>query len=134
MSTLQLPHDADPRDHGSVLTMILALMVVGSLAVLSLLTFATTLFTNRPPIEVRDQTFWSAKSAMSMAMTLQREHGPDGCYQATDSFTLNGFTANVTCTPTGQYFGTGRGRFAVITTSNDPTTVSLAGRGAGAQG
>ncbi len=118
-----------PRDEGSVLPMILALMVVGSLGVVALLTFATTLFVNRPPIEVRDRTFWTAKSAMSMAMTLQREHGPDGCYEATDSFALNGFTANVTCTPTGNYFGTGRGRFAVITTDTDPSVVQLAGRG-----
>jgi hypothetical protein len=123
-----------PRDEGSVLPMILALMVVGSLAVVALLTFATTLFMNRPPIEVRDQTFWSAKSAMSMAMTLQREHGPDGCYQPTDSFVLNGFTAQVTCTPTGNYFGTGRGRYAVITTDNDPSVVQLAGRGPTAAG
>ncbi len=121
-----------PRDEGSVLPMILALMVVGSLSVVALLTFATTLFTNRPPIEVRDRTFWTAKSAMSMAMTLQREHGPDGCYQATDSVTMNGFTADITCTPTGNYFGTGRGRYAVITTTNNPTGVSLAGRGAAA--
>jgi hypothetical protein len=110
--------------------MILALMVVGSLGVLALLTFATTLFTNRPPIEVRDRTFWTAKSAMSMAMTLQREHGPDGCYKATDTVTMNGFTADITCTPTGNYFGTGRGRYAVITTTNQPDVVSLAGRGA----
>jgi hypothetical protein len=121
-----------PRDEGSVLPMILALMVVGSLGVLALLTFATTLFTNRPPIEVRDRTFWTAKSAMSMAMTLQREFGPDGCYQSTDSFAMNGFTANVTCTPTGNYFGTGRGRFGLISTSNDPNVVPVAGRGAAA--
>ncbi len=68
---------------------------------------------------MRDQTFWTAKSAMSMAMTLQRENGPDGCYPGPYAFTLNGFTANVTCTPTGNYFGTGRGRFALITTGND---------------
>jgi hypothetical protein len=122
-----------PRDEGSVLTMILALMVIGSLAVFSLLSFATTLFTNRPPIEERDKTFWTAKSAMSMAMTLQREYGPAGCYKTTDTFTLNGLTANVTCTPTGLYFGTGRGRFAIITTTNDPSAPSLAGNGPGAE-
>ncbi len=139
MSTSPIPtaHDmasAAPkqRDEGSVLPMILALMVVGSLGVVALLTFATTLFINRPPIEVRDQTFWSAKSAMSMAMTLQREHGPDGCYPGPYAFTLNGFTADVTCTPTGNYFGTGRGRFALITTSNDFEAEQLAGSGTGA--
>jgi len=137
MSTSRTPNDhlagSNLRDEGSVLPMILALMVVGSLSVVALLTFATTLFTNRPPIEVRDQTFWTAKSAMGMAMTLQRENGPDGCYQATDSFTLNGFTANVTCTPTGNYFGTGRGRFAVMTTSNEFSTTQLTGRGSAAE-
>ncbi len=112
--------------------MILALMVVGSLGVVALLTFATTLFINRPPIEVRDQTFWTAKSAMSMAMTLQRENGPDGCYPGPYAFSLNGFTANVTCTPTGNYFGTGRGRFALITTGNDFDTQQLVGSGVGA--
>ena len=120
------------RDEGSVLPMILALMVVGSLGVLALLTFATTLFRNRPPIEVRDQTFWTAKSAMSMAMTLQRENGPDGCYPGPYAFTLNGYTANVTCTPTGNYFGTGRGRFALITTGNDFDTQQVVGSGVGA--
>jgi hypothetical protein len=120
------------RDEGSVLPMILGLMVVGSLGVVALLTFATTLFINRPPIEVRDQTFWTAKSAMSMAMTLQRENGPDGCYPGPYDFTLNGFTANVTCTPTGNYFGTGRGRFALITTGNGFQTEPLVGNGPGA--
>ena len=128
-----LPLDGQkPRDEGSVLPMILALMVVGSLGVVALLTFATTLFINRPPIEVRDQTFWTAKSAMSMAMTLQRENGPDGCYPGPYAFSLNGFTANVTCTPTGNYFGTGRGRFALITTGNDFDTQQLVGSGVGA--
>ena len=126
------PGTTRPRDEGSVLPMILALMVVGSLAVVALLTFATTLFANRPPIEVRDRTFWTAKSAMSMAMTLQREHGPDGCYQSTDSFAMNGFVANLTCTPTGNYFGTGRGRYALITTTNNNSAGSFIGRGPGA--
>ena len=125
-----VPTHTPQRDEGSVLPMILALMVVGSLGVVALLTFATTLFTNRPPIEVRDRTFWTAKSAMSMAMTLQREHGPDGCYKTTDTVTMNGFTADITCTPTGNYFGTGRGRYAVVTTTNQADAVSLAGRGA----
>ena len=124
--------DSQRRDEGSVLPMILALMVVGSLSVVALLTFATTLFINRPPIEERDRTFWTAKSAMSMAMTLQREYGPDGCYPGPYAFSLNGFTANVTCTPTANYFGTGRGRFAVITTSNDVEATQLTGSGAGA--
>jgi len=119
------------RDRGSVLPLVLALMVVGSLSVVALLTFATTLFTNRPPIEVRDRTFWSAKSAMSMAMVLQNAHGPDGCYESTDSFTLNGFTANVTCAE-GASFATGRGRYAVITTGNDATRRQFVGRGVGA--
>jgi hypothetical protein len=132
MNAIPSPVVHRSRDEGSVLPMILALMVVGSLGVVALLTFATTLFTNRPPIEVRDRTFWTAKSAMSMAMTLQREHGPDGCYEATDTVSMNGFTANITCTPTGNYFGTGRGRFAVVTTGNQPDVVSLAGRGAAA--
>ncbi len=131
MSGSASPVAPRPRDEGSVLPMILALMVVGSLAVVALLTFATTLFTNRPPIEVRDRTFWTAKSAMSMAMTLQREHGPDGCYQSTDSFAMNGYVANLTCTPTGNYFGTGRGRYAVITTTNNNSAGSFIGRGPG---
>lgn len=126
------PNGAPRRDEGSVLPMILALMVIGSLGVVALLTFATTLFTNRPPIEVRDGTFWTAKSAMSMAMTMQREAGPDGCYQASDTISLNGYTAAVTCTATGNYFGTGRGRFGVITTGNDPVGNQLGGTGVGA--
>ncbi len=122
--------ERDGRDRGSILPMILALMVVGSLAVVALLTFATTLFSNRPPIEVRDRTFWSAKSAMSMAMVLQKAHGPEGCYKAADSMTLNDFVAEVRCVP-GAQVSTGRERFAVITTGNEATTTPLVGRGVG---
>ena len=65
-------------------------------------------------------------------MTLQRENGPDGCYPGPYAFTLNGYTANVTCTPTGNYFGTGRGRFALIATGNDFEAQQLVGNGPGA--
>jgi len=116
------------RDRGSVLLMILALMVLGSLAVVALLTFATTLFINRPPIEVRDRTFWSAKSAMSMAMVEQTAFGPESCYKTTDVFPLNGYNANVTCTPVTQLTDA-KGRLGVITTSNVSTTNPLNGLG-----
>ena len=95
------PTTADRRRRSRIdLPMILALMVIGSLAVVALLTFATTLFINRPPIEVRDRTFWSAKSAMSMAMVVQ--NGTSVLTAATSRpmrspSTVS--TANVTCTP-----------------------------------
>lgn len=117
-------------DRGAVLPMVISLMVIGSFAVVGLLTFATTLYKIRPPIEVRDRSFWSAKSAMEMAMAKQRQFGPDGCYSPTDTITLNGFAASVTCTPTANYFGTGRGRFAVITTANEPASKQFYARGA----
>ena len=118
-------------DRGAVLPMVLSLMVIGSFAVLGLLTFASTLFRIRPPIEVRDRSFWTAKSAMDMAMTRQRQFGPDGCYAGTDTISLNGFTAAVTCTPTGNYYGSGRGRFAVITTGANPDNASFSAAGPG---
>jgi hypothetical protein len=119
------------RDDGSVLTMVLALMVVGSLAVFALLNLATVLFMNRPPIEVRDRTFWSAKSAVSMAMVMQASHGPNGCYDPYRTETLNGFTATVSCTAQPA-FTSGRDRYAIVTTSNVPSARPLRGQGPGA--
>ncbi len=119
------------RDRGSVLTMVLCLMVVGSLAVFALLNLATVLFMNRPPIEIRDRTFWSAKSAVSIAMVEQASYGPNGCYDGYKVFTLNGFAATVSCQADAPVTS-GRGRFAVVTTSNDPNTSQLRGVGPGA--
>jgi len=119
------------RDRGSVLTMVLALMVVGSLAVFALLNLATVLFMNRPPIEVRDRTFWSAKSAVSIAMVEQATFGPNGCYDDYKEFMLNGFASAVSC-QADPPVTSGRGRYAIVTTSNDPNSSQLRGLGAGA--
>ena len=117
------------RDRGSALTMVLALMVVGSLAVFALLNLATVLFMNRPPIEIRDRTFWSAKSAVSIAMVEQATFGPNGCYDGYKTFQLNGFTSSVTCQAEAP-LTTGRGRYALVTTGNVPTVTPVNGVGA----
>lgn len=111
-------------DRGSVLPMVLVLTVVGSIIVVALQTFAVTLFRVQPELAERDDTFQSARSAMEMAIVFQRDAGPGQCYTDTEpaSFSLNGHTATVSCSPAGNYFGTARNQLGLITTSTDPAT------------
>ena len=116
-------------DRGSILPMVLVLTVIGSLTVLGLLSFAVTLFRSQPRIAERDDTFVTARSAMEMAIVLQRAAGPGQCYTNTQSASigLNGYTANVSCSAVGGYYGTARNQFGVITTSTDAATAITGG-------
>lgn len=124
---------ANSADKGSVLPLVLVLTVVGSITVLALLNFAVTLFRVQPKLAERDDTFLSARSAMEMAIVFQRDAGPGGCFTDTgpSTVTVNGFSASVGCSPAGNYFGTARNQFGLITTSTDPT-IAVTGPAAGA--
>ncbi|MEL6890151.1 MAG: hypothetical protein AAFP84_01035, partial [Actinomycetota bacterium] len=135
--------DRSRRDRGSVLTMTLAMMVFGSLVLTALLTFAVTLFRNRPPLDERNAAVETARSAMRVAITLQRDHGPDWCFADSYELALNGFDVDIECntdnspgiqvdgtldSSQGNYFGTGRNRYSIITTTaGDAGIVPLRG-------
>ena len=131
--------NARPRpnrnDSGSILTITLLMVIVGSLVIGGLLTFTATVIRSRPPLEERTRGIESAKSAMRLAIMMQVTKGPAGCIDPAmnpaGTFNLNGFTGTVTCTPLA-YYDTGRNRYGVITTHSDPTRSALSGSTAGA--
>ena len=112
------------RNRGSVLPMVLVLTVVGSIIVVALLNFAVALFRTQPKLAARDDAFMSARSAMEMAIVFQRAAGPDQCFTTTQpaTFPINGSTASASCSPAGNYYGTARNQFGLITTSADAST------------
>ncbi|MEM1334645.1 MAG: hypothetical protein AAGG08_14430, partial [Actinomycetota bacterium] len=110
-------------DRGAVLPLTLVFMVFGSLVVMALTTFAITLFRNRPPLEERSDSYEAVQAAMNMAITMQRSHGPEGCYPHTDdAFVINNRTVQIRCTVLEDENDLG-GRYGLLTTSN----VGLAG-------
>ncbi len=121
-TTINSGTDSGTADRGSVLPMVLVLTVVGSLIVVALLNFAVVLFRTQPKLAERDDAFMNARSAMEMAIVLQRAEGPDDCFTATQSstFSINGSDAAVSCSAIGNYYGTARNQLGVITTSSDP--------------
>jgi hypothetical protein len=133
MMRIASPRSAARRaDSGSVLPLVLVLTVVGSITVLALLNFAVTLFRAQPRLAERDDTFLTARSAMEMAIVFQRDAGPTGCYTDTQpsTVTMNGFSATVSCSLAGNYYGTARNQLGLITTSTDPA-VAVTGPAAG---
>ncbi len=124
------------KDRGSVLPMVLVLSAVGAITVAALLSFAIALFKTQPKLAERDDTFHSARSAMEMAIVLQRAQGPDACFTNTAPSTLaiNSMTASVSCSTAGGYFGTAQNRLGVITTSPDAATAYTGAGTANAQG
>ena len=120
------------HDAGSVLPLVLVLTVVGSITVLALLSFAVTLFKVQPKLAQRDDAYLSARSAMELAIVLQRDAGPASCFTDVQpsTFTINGFSASVSCSPAGDYYGSARNQLGLITTSTDPST-ALTGPAAG---
>ena len=111
-------HESPDRDAGSVLPMTLAFLALGSLVVMALLSFASVLFLNRPPLEERSDSLEAVRSAMRMAITMQRSHGPDGCFDhPSGTFAINNRTVSVNCQVVTQENRIG-GRFSLIATTN----------------
>ncbi len=110
------------RDAGSILPMTLAFLALGSLVVMALLSFASTLFLNRPPLEERSDSLEAVRSGMRMAITMQRSHGPEGCFDhPSGSFRINDRTVAVDCQVVTQQDEIG-GRFSLIATTNKGNT------------
>ena len=106
------------RDQGSILPMVMAFLALGSLVVVALLSFASTLFLNRPPLEERSDSLEAVRSGMRMAITMQRSHGPEGCFEhPAGTFEINRRSVGVTCQVTAQQNEIG-GRFSLIATTN----------------
>ncbi|WP_420451687.1 PA14 domain-containing protein [Ilumatobacter sp.] len=98
--------------------MTLVFLTVGSLLVLALLSFASTLFLNRPPLEERSDSLEAVRSAMRMAVTMQRSHGPEGCFDhPSGSFDVNGRSVAIECSVVNQQYEIDS-RFSIIATSD----------------
>ncbi|MEM1334732.1 MAG: hypothetical protein AAGG08_14870, partial [Actinomycetota bacterium] len=105
------------RDSGNILPMTLILLTFGGLVVTALLTFASTLFLNRPPLEDRSDSLEAVRSATRIAITMQRDFGPSACYPSSaGSFFVNGRNVNVSCTVLETENQSG-GRYGLIATS-----------------
>ena len=115
------------RDEGSILSMVLAFMVLAGMVVVAILGFASTVFRARPPIDVRNSTAETAESAIRMAITFQRDFGPAGCYNGGGTSPLpssgefNDMDIELSCTELpgiDNYTESARSRYGLITTSN----------------
>lgn len=126
MNRRTFPPISSRRDDGSVLVITLVFMVVGSLIVTGLLSFAGAIFRARPPIGQRNAAAESARSGVRMALTEQRFFGTEDCHEAQTTYTLNGYPTTVTCEViSGQE--TFPGRLGVITTLLNTGSTALAG-------
>jgi hypothetical protein len=119
-----------PADEGSILTLTLVLVLVCSMIIGGLLTFTDTVLRSRPPLEERTRGVESAKSAMRTAIMMQVSKGAIGCMSQADyptgTFNVNGFTSNVSCSVL-DFADTGRNRYGVVTTQNNPASTALTG-------
>ena len=106
-------------DRGNILPMTLIMMVLGSLIVTALMAFAITILRNRPPLEERSDSLEAVRSAMRIAIVMQRDHGPDGCFESsTSTFRVNNRDVVITCESIAIEDDNG-GRFGLIATSNN---------------
>lgn len=95
----------------------LALVVFGGVVVTALLTYVGTVIRVRPPIEERNSALEGARSGIRMAITMQREHGPDGCFRDSFSSQIDGATVSVSCQDLHAHFS-GLGRHALVSTAD----------------
>lgn len=118
----------EDEDRGSILILTLVLVIVGGLITGGLLQFAGAMITVRPPLDRRTDGAEAVRSATRMAITMQREMGPRGCFTTASgvNWQINDFTVNTSCN-TVSTFQTGAGRYGVVITSNDPAALQLAG-------
>ncbi|MFT7394844.1 MAG: hypothetical protein ACI83Y_002525, partial [Candidatus Azotimanducaceae bacterium] len=106
-------------DRGNILPMTLIMMVLASLIVTALMAFAITILRSRPSLEERSDSLEAVRSAMRMAIVMQRDHGPDGCYDSsTSTFWVNNRDVAITCESLVTEDDNG-GRFGLIATSNN---------------
>lgn len=122
------------RDDGSVLILTLAFLAITGLTVVAMLTWVSTVIRVRPPLQERTSVSESVRSGIRMAINQQRVHGPDSCYDDSQTTYLNSYTVTITCVVDGTPDLDNpmmRGRYGVITTSNNRTLPALYGTGTG---
>lgn len=113
-------------DQGAVLLLTIVMFVVGSLIVGGLASYAVSALRSLPTAKSRTTRVESVKSALRMAMSVQRDAGPSGCFDDLTSWTVNSLPVTVTCTSTESY-SSGSDRYGLITTANASTEATLRG-------
>ncbi len=113
-----------------MLLMTVILVLVGSLIVGGLSTFAVASLRALPTAKSRTTRIEAVKSATRMAMTLQRDLGPSGCFDDISSWTINGLPVTVSCATLDSY-ATGNDRYGVVTTAATNNVASLSGKTGG---
>ena len=124
------PADESVRRQGAVLLLTIVLLLVGSLIVGALASYSVSALRAMPTARSRTTRVESVKSALRMAMTLQRDFGPSGCFDDVTAYTVSNLPVTVTCASTASY-ATGNDRYGVITTANTNNVGSLTGRSGG---
>lgn len=117
-------------DRGAVLLLTIVLLLVGSLIVGALASYSVSTLRAMPTAKSRTTRVEAVKSAVRMAMTLQRDLGPSACYDDLTSYNVNGLPVTVTCASTEAY-STGNDRYGVVTTANANSSASFTGRSGG---
>lgn len=118
----------DQRDQGAVLVLALVMLVIGGIISAGLLTYAAGVLKAAPVVRTRTIGAEGVKSATRMAVTLQRDYGPKGCFAPSATWNLNGAEVAVTCT-TLQTYTSGSGRYGLILTSNVSSDWNVSGTG-----
>ena len=114
-------------DRGAVLLLTIVLLLVGSLIVGGLASYSVSALKAMPTAKSRTNRVESVKSAVRMAMTLQRDGGPAACFATTTAYTINNIPVTVTCSSSDAY-SSGNDRYGVITTANANSVNGLTGR------
>ncbi|MFM8562513.1 MAG: hypothetical protein ACKOCE_01305 [Acidimicrobiia bacterium] len=109
------------RDQGSALLMVMVLMVVGGIIATGLLAYSGAVIRARPALHERVAGAEAVKSGTRMAITLQREFGPSGCFADSAQWVIASTPVTATCSTVSSYT-TGRGRLGSVVTTNTANT------------
>ncbi len=115
---------SDDRDRGSALLMVMVLMVVGGIIATGLLTYSQAVIRARPALHERVAGAEAVKSGTRIAITLQREFGPSGCFADSVQWTIASTPVTATCSTVSSYT-TGRGRLGSVITANSGSPSNL---------
>lgn len=115
---------SDDRDRGSALLMVMVLMVVGGIIATGLLAYSQAVIRARPALHERVAGAEAVKSGTRIAITLQREFGPTGCFTDSVQWTIASTPVTATCSTVSSYT-TGRGRLGSVITANSGSPSNL---------
>jgi hypothetical protein len=96
------------------------MLVIGSLVVGALLSYATTVSKAVPVTRGRAARIELARAGIRMAISLQRDAGPSACFSSSTTFRIGASNVKVTCKALTAVTST-IDRFGVITTGTEPT-------------